>query len=635
MEEKEAKFEHPTIDNIRNRFDKSMLSLHGTTRPDLFLAPDVALSDQVKHLDIYMSNNTYWDPSKSNEELENVYGVWDDSDEELERYASGYPKSWQFYTRTLCKDIVHLKNLETLNAYDLKLTTDLWLEFIQNNQGLKVVKLYYETVTSKIDIKVVEKLLRLPHLEKVCLWNIPTLYLPPGPSNITELTIDRFYEDDVENEEELPIMMDTWTKNLRTHTKLQKLYISGDIILKNIEPFVDLELTCTQLEEIDVSSRINIEPLTEVLLTFLNLKKLKVNGKVRYPIGERMRMVPIIKELADRQLPMEDTEYEKYKKTPYLYKAPRTLKEAKLRPDKSFYYISGAIQPHLFLDSTVSFPEQVKHLIIDLDNDGLSWEGQWCVEMEEIKGTWSYSEDYYDKHSVQPYQYYTSTLCKDIVNFKNLETFKCHDLKLSTDLWIQFAKNCTCLKELSITCNGISNLESEGVEHLLSIPTLEKIELVLDMPTFPSGPSNIAELTIKTSDEDWPDYEDEDNTFMDAWTKNLRTHTKLKKLHLISSNYTIKNLEPFVDLGLTCTQLEDIKINQHSKDLDLKPLIKVLLTIPSLRKLVVDNKNIIVNQHPYNCGCRRFMVKVQQKLSSEKLYTTGEINDLLEQLMAE
>lgn len=282
MEEKEAKFEHPTIDNIRNRSDKSTLSVHGTTRPDLFLAPDVALSDQVKHLDIYMSNNTNWDPSKSSEELENVYGVWDDSDEELERYASGYPKSWQFYTRTLCKDIVNFKNLETLDSYDLKLPTDLWLEFIQNNQNLKVVKLYYETVTPKIDIKVVEKLLSLPQLEKVCLWNVHALYLPPGPSNITEMVINRFYELDIQHKEEIPIMMDTWTKNLRTHTNLKKLHvIACEVLLTSLEPFVDLGLTCTQLEEVAISSgeKIDLEPLTKVLLTIPSLRKLVVDNK--------------------------------------------------------------------------------------------------------------------------------------------------------------------------------------------------------------------------------------------------------------------------------------------------------------------------------------------------------------------
>jgi hypothetical protein len=66
-----------------------------------------------------------------------------------------------------------------------------------------------------------------------------------------------------------------------------------------------------------------------------------------------------------------------------------------------------------------------------------------------------------------------------------------------------------------------------------------------------------------------------------------------KKLHLLHSDYTIERVRPFVDLGLTCTELEEIEIERHNKYLDLRPLIKVLLTIPSLKKLKVDKKVIL------------------------------------------
>ena len=303
--------ENLTIDNIKNRPDKSYLHIYGT-RPDLFLNPNVASSDQVKHLDLYMSNNTWWDPNMSQQELENVFGVWDYSDKELEEYAEGYPKSWQFYTTTLCKDIVHFKNLETFKTYDLKLTTDLWLEFIQNNQTLKKVEIYYETVTAHIDIKVIKQLLLIPTLEDVCLWNIPTLYLPPGPSNITKLMIDRFYEDDIEHAEEKQIMLDSWTTNLRTHTNLQKVHIHGNMLLNTMKPFVDLGLTCTQLEEIDLFSNgyneIDLKPLTEILLTIPSLKKLRVNrkdivvNKHPYNCGCRRYMEKVQQKLSSEKL---------------------------------------------------------------------------------------------------------------------------------------------------------------------------------------------------------------------------------------------------------------------------------------------------------------------------------------------
>jgi hypothetical protein len=281
-------------------------------------------------------------------------------------------------------------------------------------------------------------------------------------------------------------------------------------------------------------------------------------------------------------------EFEKFQKMRYDYQAPRTVEEAKNRPDKSFYYIHGIYQPQHFLHPDVAFPDQVKNLIIRLNQESLN--DPQREEEEDLFDSWTYSDNYHKYWSPlkPPFKFYTYDLCKDIVNFKNLETFECYELKLTTDLWIEFSKNCTRLKELDITCDCINTLEVEAIEHLLSIPTLEKVRLALNVTSFPPGPSNITELTIKHGS-----YEDEEYTFMDSWILNLRTHTNLKKLHLLHSDYTIKRVRPFVDLGLTCTELEEIEIERHNKYLDLRPLIKVLLTIPSLKKLKVDKKVIL------------------------------------------
>ena len=130
-------FQHegsPTVDGMKDRDHKDLLYIHNTIRPDLFLTPDVASSHLVKHLDLNMSKDILWNPEMiSYDDFKHILKVWNNTDEELEKLASTYPKLC-FYTSTLCKDIVNLNNLEIIYLDDLKLSTDLWLEFIKNNQ---------------------------------------------------------------------------------------------------------------------------------------------------------------------------------------------------------------------------------------------------------------------------------------------------------------------------------------------------------------------------------------------------------------------------------------------------------------------------------------------------------------------
>jgi hypothetical protein len=49
--------------------------------------------------------------------------------------------------------------------------------------------------------------------------------------------------------------------------------------------------------------------------------------------------------------------------------------------------------------------------------------------------------------------------CKDLVKFRNLEYLSISDLTLKMDVWIDFAQNCTQLKELHLYSGSFPSVE--------------------------------------------------------------------------------------------------------------------------------------------------------------------------------
>lgn len=185
------------------------------------------------------------------------------------------------------------------------------------------------------------------------------------------------------------------------------------------------------------------------------------------------------------------------------------VEEARNRPDKSTLAIR-TMCPEKLLTPDVAFPEQVKHLWLNVRLDG----GDYC-DLEKYL---------YQKDCNCPKmegcnlcswnKKYTNTLCKDLVHFTQLETLEVNDLNLRSDLWIEFAHNSKCLKEIEFTSycyndepydefcfdgefDDSGDHKEKALEAILKIPTLKKASFSnLELPFFPKGPSNIEHLEI-------------------------------------------------------------------------------------------------------------------------------------------
>jgi hypothetical protein len=271
------------------------------------------------------------------------------------------------------------------------------------------------------------------------------------------------------------------------------------------------------------------------------------------------------------------------------------LEQAKNRPNKEVYFIRATAKPQEFLHPDVAHPDQVKYLLIFLDLYGV--QGETDPEYKQIKRQWNTNS----KQDI-----YTNTLCKDIVNFKNLKLLKATDLKLTHELWIEFAKNSTCLNEIYFSDENLNydtfKFEPSTIEAIFNIPTLKRVTLnSLVIPVFPPGPNNIEYLKLNVQSSYWKfehDDENESEKFIESWTTNLRTYTNLKVLKIRNYAMLIHTIEPFVDLGLTCTQLEEVTIEHKIWRLpkrfwdyhmlaDRNLIRDTLLTIPTLKKLVI------------------------------------------------
>lgn len=268
------------------------------------------------------------------------------------------------------------------------------------------------------------------------------------------------------------------------------------------------------------------------------------------------------------------------------------VEEAKNRADKSILAIR-TMCPEKLLMPDVAFPHSVKHLWLDVrfDSDDYCNMEKYifrkdcnCPKMECNLCDWG--------------KKYTNTLCKDLVNFDQLETLIVGDLNLRSDLWTQFALNSKSLREIEFT-SGCSagqpydyfcfdgNFDDSGdhkekaLEAILKIPTLKKASFLrLELPFFPKGPSNIDHLelyvepyTVGCGDKVKYDY------------TNFSSHINLKSLDVSQGE---DSPLPFYSLQFEkLINLEELVFHGCFEDKKDVHCLKEVLKLPKLKDMCV------------------------------------------------
>jgi len=244
------------------------------------------------------------------------------------------------------------------------------------------------------------------------------------------------------------------------------------------------------------------------------------------------------------------------------------LDSVKNREDRSTLIIHSLF-PERFLSEEIAHPDEVKHLAIYLSFG--DYEGSSCGCKRNRQGN-NVCKDCFNWENK-----YNNTLCSGLTKFHNLETLYVVDLDLSCDLWIEFAKNCTCLKEIHFDssmsdCYPDSfywyNGKEAALDALFQIPTLEKVYVGyrIYMPYFPPGPSNIKYLYLHVQ----CDEEDKEISY-ETYAKNLHTHKNIKTLILNED----KKAYNILDLKLDQMQLEEFILESSNYD-DIVILISLL-----------------------------------------------------------
>jgi len=211
--------------------------------------------------------------------------------------------------------------------------------------------------------------------------------------------------------------------------------------------------------------------------------------------------------------------------------------KVKQRKDKSVLAIK-TMCPEELLNPDVSVPKDVKHLYLDLGfhEDYISLQKYLHKKHCDCE-----TLDHCNKCSWE--KKFRDTLCKDVLFFDSLESLHACNLKLSSELWIQFAQNSKCLKKITFEAGEydefffegeddyylglLSSEKHEALDSIFKIPTLEEISFVLlELGYFPKGPSNIQRLQLDRV----RNYElDDVNKFNDF---DLSTHTNLKHVNI-------------------------------------------------------------------------------------------------------
>jgi hypothetical protein len=237
-----------TVEQVRNRPDKSILAIK-SQEPEKLLAPEVASPKEVKHLWLYM-------------------GFFDPPDPIMMENR---------YTDTLCKDIIHFTNLETLTVCDLNLSSELWTTFARNSTCLK--KLVFESArSSKNDCDLydfneidscrrdaLDALFQIPTLESVTIVCVHLDYFPKGSSTITSLVLNRLGES-----EESDRLFEGFSENYPNLTELYVFEYYNNFKLS----IVRLD-KLTKLEKLFYNGTIEDERDLEILKAVLDLPSLK------------------------------------------------------------------------------------------------------------------------------------------------------------------------------------------------------------------------------------------------------------------------------------------------------------------------------------------------------------------------
>lgn len=247
------------VEGVCNRPDKSILKIQSMC-PELLLSPEVASPHLVKHLTLNLSFSThtfcyFWDTSL----LKYLRsGHFCDCKPEHNQECSKC--DWTFcYTNTLCKDLVNFTNLETFTAHDIRLSSDLWINFARNSRFLKKIifqseidsnsnKDYFEFDGGDDNPKndALDAIVKIPTLTSLKFDRIPLAYFPPGPSSLEDLYIDIYLECDLQD------FLLKWTNcGLSKQCNLSKHQTLKTVTLGYIHPWKFSELQMDKLQKLE------------------------------------------------------------------------------------------------------------------------------------------------------------------------------------------------------------------------------------------------------------------------------------------------------------------------------------------------------------------------------------------------
>lgn len=253
------------------------------------------------------------------------------------------------------------------------------------------------------------------------------------------------------------------------------------------------------------------------------------------------------------------------------------VEEAKNRPDKSILAIR-TMCPEKLLVPNVAFPEQVRHLWLDVNFD----QSNYCQLEKYLFKTDCNCPKMEGCNLCSWYRKYTNTLCKDLVGFDHLETLTVYDLNLSSNLWTQFAQNSKHLKQISFISNhdldsGWDEFEFDDerencLQAIFQIPTLEKISFsCIYLPLFPKGPSNIKYIeldNLRNPDDKQKSYES---------YKNFCHHTNITTVSVTCEyKFAVFQFEKM-------TQLQNLNFMGELEDQNDIDSLKRIFDLPNLK----------------------------------------------------
>jgi hypothetical protein len=164
-----------TLEDVKNRQDREVLTIQ-TMFPEKLLVPHASYPDQVKHLRI-------------------DFLEFKDGFELMEKwlYSSHSECQWVYNKDNIYGDMLYFTQLETLEIYDLYLSSDMWTRFAQAARCLKkIVFASHANIGCEcmiLQTDGLEAILKIPTLEEVLFENVNLPCFPKGPSNMKKLLI--------------------------------------------------------------------------------------------------------------------------------------------------------------------------------------------------------------------------------------------------------------------------------------------------------------------------------------------------------------------------------------------------------------------------------------------------------------